>query len=79
MRTNIDLNDDLMAEAAKYSIAKSKRGIVAEALTEYIAIRAKSKREESYRDRLQQIRNVTAGLRINSRSDDIIRNDRNSR
>lgn len=79
MRTNIELDDDLMAEAAKYSNSKSKRGIVAEALAEYIAVRAKDKRKESYRERLQHVRNITAGLRTRSSSHDIIKNDRLSR
>lgn len=65
-----------MAEAARYSNSKSKRGIVAEALA---AVRAKGKKEENYRDKLQKIRNLTSGLKMRSSSQDIIRNDRTSR
>ncbi len=34
MRTNIELNDDLVAEARKYSRAKTKRALIEEALTD---------------------------------------------
>ena len=32
MRTNIDIDDDLMAKAAAASVAKTKKGVVVEAL-----------------------------------------------
>lgn len=36
MRTNIEIDDDLMKEALKYSKLKTKKEIVNEALSEYI-------------------------------------------
>ncbi len=56
MRTNIDLNDDLLAEARKYSKAKNKRAIVEEALTAYIALKAEELRRLTYKERLDRLR-----------------------
>ncbi len=36
MRTNIDIDEKLMNEALKYSSLKTKKGIINEALTEYV-------------------------------------------
>lgn len=36
MRTNIEIDDDLMKEALNYSKLKTKKEIIHEALTEYI-------------------------------------------
>ena len=36
MRTNIDINDDLMAKAMKYSKNKTKKEIINDALNEYV-------------------------------------------
>lgn len=39
MRTNIDLDDELIKEAFKYSEHKTKKELVKEALEEYVANR----------------------------------------
>ncbi|MGN6194807.1 MAG: type II toxin-antitoxin system VapB family antitoxin [Ginsengibacter sp.] len=36
MRTNIDIDDDLMEKALKYSKLKTKKEIINEALNEYV-------------------------------------------
>ncbi len=36
MRTNIEIDDDLMSNALKYSKLKTKKEIINEALTEYV-------------------------------------------
>jgi len=36
MRTNIDIDDDLMEKALKYSKLKTKKEIINEALSEYV-------------------------------------------
>ncbi len=41
MRTNIDLDDKLIEEAFKYSQSNTKKDLVAEALSEYIANHSK--------------------------------------
>jgi len=38
MRTNIEINDDLMAKAQKLSSVKTKKAIVEEALKLYVTI-----------------------------------------
>ncbi|GAB4487415.1 MAG: hypothetical protein OHK006_16500 [Thermodesulfovibrionales bacterium] len=39
MRTNIDLDDKLVEKAFRYSHAKTKKGLIQEALRELIAVR----------------------------------------
>lgn len=79
MRTNIDLNDDLLAEARKYSKAKNKRAIVEEALTAYIALKAEERRRLTYKERLDRLRDRTRSARLSSDTRDILRQDRDSR
>ena len=78
MRTNIDLNDDLLAEARKYSKAKNKRAIVEEALTAYIALKAEERRRLTYKERLGRLRDRTRSVRLSSDTRDILRQDRDS-
>jgi Arc/MetJ family transcription regulator len=79
MRTNIDLNDKLLAEAQKYSKAKSKRALVEEALSAFIAIKAEEKRLWAYKDRLQNLRAKTMSVRLRSDTRTLLRQDRDSR
>jgi Arc/MetJ family transcription regulator len=79
MRTNIDLNDDLLAEARKYSKAKNKRAIVEEALTAYIALKAEEQRRWTYKERLERLRSRARSVRLSSDTRDILRQDRDSR
>ncbi len=78
MRTNIDLNDDLLAEARKYSKAKNKRAIVEEALTAYIALKAEELRRLTYKERLDRLRTRTRSVRLSSDTRDILRKDRDT-
>jgi Arc/MetJ family transcription regulator len=41
MRTNVDLDDDLLNKAFRYSKAKTKKSLIQEALQELIAAREK--------------------------------------
>lgn len=79
MRTNIDLDDDLLAEAAKYSPARSKRRLIHEALTTFVAVKAEERRRSTYRERLERVRTRVSGQRLRSDSRDIIRADRDTR
>ena len=54
MRTNIELDDDLVVEAAKYSTARTKRRLIQEALATYIAVKSEERRRATYRERLAQ-------------------------
>lgn len=52
MRMNIELDDDLVKEAMRYSKASSKRALIEEALRTFIDVRAREERRSSYEDRL---------------------------
>ena len=79
MRTNIELNEHLLAEAQKYSRAKSKRALVEEALSAYIAMKAEEQRSRTYKDRLQSLRSKTGSIRLRSDTRTLLRQDRDSR
>jgi len=79
MRTNIELDDDLLAEAAKYSTARSKRRLVHEALATFVAVKAEEQLRATYRERLERVRARVAAVRIRSDSREIVRDDREAR
>jgi len=79
MRTNIELNDDLLARARKYSKARTKRALVEEALTTFITVKADERRRLTYKDRLERLRNKTTAVRLVSDTRAIIREDRETR
>lgn len=79
MRTNIELDDDLLAEASKYSHARSKRTLVREALVTFLAVKRDEERSLRYRDRLQRLRTRTEGVRLRSDTRDLLRRDRDTR
>ena len=64
MRTNIVLNDDLLREAAKYSAARTKRGILEEALQSFIRTKSSEQKSLTYRDRLRRLETELSGLRL---------------
>jgi len=79
MRTNIELNDQLLAEAQKYSKAKSKRALVEEALSAFIAMKTEERRVWTYKERLNGLRAKTMTVRLRSDTREILRQDRDSR
>ena len=79
MRTNIELNDDLFAEAQKHSKAKSKRAVVEEALAAFVAMKAEERRRSTYKERLDSLRRKSKSLRLRSDTRDVLRKDRDSR
>ena len=79
MRTNIILNDELLEEAMKYSQARSKRGVVEEALATYVAMKDKERQRVTYGERLKQLQAKTQSVRLRSDSRDIVRQDRATR
>ena len=79
MRTNIELSDDLIAEAQKHSKAKSKRALVEEALAAFVAMKAEERRRSTYKERLDSLRHRTKAVKLRSDSRDILRKDRDSR
>jgi Arc/MetJ family transcription regulator len=79
MRTNIELDDDLVAEALKYSKSRTKRALVEEALASFIATRAEEMRRLTYKDRLEAIRAKTRAIRLRSDTREILRDQRERR
>jgi len=79
MRTNIELSDDLLAEAQRHSKAKSKRALVEEALAAFVAMKAEERRRTTYKERLDSLRRKIKALRLRGDSRDILRKDRDSR
>lgn len=79
MRTNIELNENLLAEARKYSKARTKRALVEEALAAFIAMKEAEKRFRTYKERLQELRAKTASVRLRSDTRTLLRQDRDSR
>jgi Arc/MetJ family transcription regulator len=79
MRTNIELDDDLLAEAARFSPARGKRAIVREALSLYVTAKREEECRTTYRERLQRIRAKVASLRIKADAHDLVRRDRERR
>jgi len=79
MRTNIELDDELLAEAAKYTATRSKKELVREALGLYVATKREERRRISYRERLQRVRAKTGSVRDHSDVHELIRRDRDTR
>lgn len=79
MRTNIVLNDDLIAEAMRYSGAQTKRALVEEALATFVEVRSAAERDKSYRERLQLLDSRLAGLKLRQSPAELLREDRNRR
>jgi Arc/MetJ family transcription regulator len=79
MRTNIELDEGLLAEAAKYSTSRSKRRLIHEALVTFVAVKAEERRRVTYRERLERVRSRVAGVRLRSDLRDLVRTDRDSR
>jgi Arc/MetJ family transcription regulator len=79
MRTNIELSDDLLAEAQKHSKAKTKRALVEEALAAFVTMKAEEQRRSTYKERLDSLCHRTRAVRLRSDTRDILRKDRDSR
>jgi len=76
MRTNIDLDDELLEEAMRHSTARTKRALVEEALRTFVDVKTAELRRSSYKDRLASIRGRTTGLRLKKSATEILREDR---
>ncbi len=79
MRTNIVIDDELLREALEYSHARTKRGLIEEALHTYIRIKAVEKKRENYVRRLTDIRERLAGVRLRQSPAELLREDRDRR
>lgn len=76
MRTNIVLNDELVAEAMKYSRSTSKTALVEEALRAFVEMRSAEKRRTTYEHRLAELREKLGQVKLRESSRTIVRRDR---
>ena len=75
----IELDDDLLAQAAKYSTARTKRRLIQEALATFVAVKEQERRSATYRERLEKVRARVLGMRLGVDARDLVRLDRDSR
>lgn len=76
MRTNIVLNDELLAAAQRYARVKSKSAVVETALRAYVELKEQQERREHYADRLLELQRRLAKSKLTTSSLDILREDR---
>jgi len=79
MRTNIDLSDELVREARRYSTAKTKRALVEDALRTLVRVRSEERRRATYRERLIALERKLSGLALRDSPADLLREDREAR
>jgi Arc/MetJ family transcription regulator len=76
MRTNLVLDDELVAEAMRVSGAESKREVVEVALRALIEAKEAERRRISWRERAARLDARLAGLRLSRRPSELLREDR---
>jgi Arc/MetJ family transcription regulator len=76
MRTNIELNEDLVREARKLSRTKTKKALIEEALATFIQVETARQRRETYAERLQGIQTKLAKVRLRDSPQNVLRQDR---
>lgn len=76
MRTNIELDGDLMSEASRFAGSRQKRAVVHEALSVYVATKREELRRATYRERLQSVRAEARKLKVQSGAHELVRRDR---
>lgn len=79
MRTNIEIDDQLLSQAQRFSVARTKRGIVDEALRTFIDVRERDQATAVFRSRLEAAQRELAGRKFRETSADLIRRDRDRR
>jgi|APLow6443716910_1056828.scaffolds.fasta_scaffold727213_2 Arc/MetJ family transcription regulator len=77
MRTNIDLSDDLIAEAGRHARGKTKKAIVEEALRAFISLKHEQARRRTYEESSRDIERRTASLVLRTSPSALLRADRN--
>jgi Arc/MetJ family transcription regulator len=79
MRTNIVLDDELLRRAQKFTSARTKRGVIDEALRTFVDVKEREMLGASLRERLAGLRRQLAGRQLGPTSVELIRRDRDSR
>jgi Arc/MetJ family transcription regulator len=76
MRTNVHLNDELLAEAVRLSGGKSRREVIERALRSWVEAQTAERRRESIRSRLSELDRRIANAKLRQASSDLLRADR---
>ena len=76
MRTNIELDDDLLRDAQQYSGARTKRALVAEALTTFVAVKEAEQQRLRYAERAARLQATVGALKLRRRPLEVLRRDR---
>lgn len=79
MRTNIVLDDELLAEAMRLSAAKTKRAVVEEALRTLVAVRSRDEQRHRYREGVRRLEGKLGGLKLTPPASALLRRDRDRR
>lgn len=76
MRTNVELDDDLVREARKLSRAKTKKALIEQALTTFIEVETARRQRDTYVQRLQELHTKVSALRLRENPTALLRQDR---
>ena len=76
MRTNIDLDDQLVRRAMEYSEARTKRALVHEALRTLIRVKEEQGRRAAYAERLKALEPNLARVRLREAPSRVLRHAR---
>lgn len=79
MRTNVVLNDDLLQEAMAFTRARTKKGVIEEALQAFVEMKHAEQKRQSYEERLRLLDARLGGRRLRTSALDILRADRERR
>lgn len=76
MRTNIDIDDELLREAKRFTVARTKKEIVEEALKAFVKSKAIETRRATYGERIKSLDAKVARLILRESPGEILRKDR---
>jgi Arc/MetJ family transcription regulator len=76
MRTNIVIDDDLLAAAMRLTAARSKRSVVAEALRTFVAVKRRETQTQDYRERLRSLASRLNQIHLSESPLEVLRKDR---
>jgi Arc/MetJ family transcription regulator len=76
MRTNIDLDDELIQRALASSDARTKRAVVDEALRTFIHVKEEERRRRTYAEHFEALRPRLARIRVGEPPSQVLRHAR---
>ena len=79
MRTHMILSDELIREARRFSQARTRTGLIEEALRTFIEVKDAERRRVTYSQRVQELDRKLAGLILREGPESVLRADRERR